>query len=62
MNLTQEYPQIPPDDVRDVLDALMVIRSSTGWGKIEIVMLANDLGMMTIQVTKRPRREARKQK
>ena len=52
-NLLSLYPQIPPDDVRDLLDALMVIRNSTGWGRIEIVLLANDIDTVMIQVTKK---------
>jgi len=53
VNLMAEYPQIPADDVRDVLDALMVVRNSTGWGRIEIILLANDIDTMMIQVTKK---------
>ncbi|MBI5954355.1 MAG: hypothetical protein HY865_22085 [Chloroflexi bacterium] len=48
-----EYPQIPADDIRDVLDALMVVRNSTGWGRIEIVLLANDIDTILTQVTKK---------
>lgn len=52
-DLLSLYPQIPPDDVRDLLDALMVIRNSTGWGRIEVVLLANDIDTVMIQVTKK---------
>lgn len=31
----------------------MVIRNSTGWGKIEVVLLANDIDTVMIQVTKK---------
>jgi hypothetical protein len=53
VNLMAEYPQIPPDDIRDVLDALMVVRNSTGWGRIEIIFLANDIDVIHTQVTKK---------
>lgn len=53
VNLLAEYPQIPADDIRDVLDALMVVRNSTGWGRIEIVLLANDIDTILTQVTKK---------
>lgn len=52
-DLLSLYPQIPVDDVRDLLEALMVIRNSTGWGKIEVVLLANDIDTVMIQVTKK---------
>lgn len=53
VNLIAEYPQIPADDIRDVLDALMVIRNSTGWGRIEIILFANEIDTTLIQVTKK---------
>lgn len=57
ISLLEQYPQIPHDDIRDLLDALMVIRNSTGWGRIEVILLANDIDTVMIQVTnKRPKR------
>jgi len=50
-----EYPLIAPDDVREVLDALMTVRNSTGWGKIEIIILASNIEDTNILITKKRR-------
>lgn len=55
VDLPKEYPQIPPDDVREVLDALMTIRNSTGWGRIEIIILASNIEDTNILITKKRR-------
>lgn len=55
VNLQTEYPQIPADDVREVLDALMVVRNSTGWGRIEFIILASSIEDTNIHITKKRR-------
>jgi hypothetical protein len=55
VNLLAEYPQIPPDDVREILDALMVVRNSTGWGRIEFIILASNIEDTNIHITKKRR-------
>lgn len=53
INLSTDYPDVTDNELRDILDALMVIRNSTRWGKIEIVILGNDIDMITVEVTKK---------
>ncbi len=55
MNLLAEYPQIPVDDVREILDALMVVKNSTGWGRIEFIILASSIEDTNIHITKKRR-------
>jgi len=43
------------DDVREILDALMVVKNSTGWGRIEFIILASSIEDTNIHITKKRR-------
>lgn len=49
--------EIPPSELRDILEAVRTLKRGSGWGNIEMVFLGGELNDLNITIKRKPKKQ-----
>lgn len=49
--------EIPPSELRDILEAVRTLKRGSGWGHIEMVFLGGELNDLNITIKRKPKKQ-----
>ena len=56
--IVAEYEgDIPPGELRDILEAVRTLKHGSGWGQIEMVFLGGELNDLNITIKRKPKKQ-----